>query len=643
MPSRVASPYLGADGTVTNIMSNPCTLEVSRQDGSQIRPSVIQRPDSMPLSADDDLASQHLQQLAFLNHKLHETAEQLLSASQQATSLFTPGTTAYIQASKHVGVCRIIINGQHCARKCCTSEYVLAGIASDINDLPKEHKYLDGTLTSDVDECGRGQSPTNTRRLINHLQDDHDPNDNPRTMDTFLSGGSRYKTDSGIVNQLRLMKDRIMELENDVAIVRSEKQAILESNAQMSAKLQLDLEQTKDTLRTLEVDHGIQMDHVLCKLNAARVQAEDITSQGSCETPASALRQLETLQSQYAAARNNWEGIQASLNAQISTLEKEKEEAMLRASGMRRKAHESAIRYKEEIQSLQSSLEHAQQEIKEYQDIARDTTYPPPLPNKEILIDGPTSDINVPRSSSPSACVSTDLGVIRSGIQTQASVETKLPLIPWAMQKNLAIPLLTNADVDLGDAADGDTQLSSKDRIISPTTPQSSTQDIIATNTVLSTSQTMQPGSRGSYPVLAEVTETSSVDPWAFSSARHTGRDMASVSTSTAGPSVQLVERMSAAIRRLEAERVSRREELARVCVQRDDARFTISQLLKDVDSHVATSHRVAELENLLDDINARYQTTLEMLGEKSEIVEELQADISDLKQMYRELVQRTV
>lgn len=120
-------------------------------------------------------------------------------------------------------------------------------------------------------------------------------------------------------------------------------------------------------------------------------------------------------------------------------------------------------------------------------------------------------------------------------------------------------------------------------------------------------------------------------------------QDVISVSTSTAGPSVQLVERMSTAIRRLEAEKVSTREELVRVCGQRDEARAEISSLMKQVGEQRLASEKMAVLQKEVTDLNSRYQTTLEMLGEKSELVDELRADIHDLKQMYRELVERAV
>ena len=127
------------------------------------------------------------------------------------------------------------------------------------------------------------------------------------------------------------------------------------------------------------------------------------------------------------------------------------------------------------------------------------------------------------------------------------------------------------------------------------------------------------------------------------SSPHQTINDMVSASTAGAGPSVQLVERMSSAVRRLESEKVAVREEVARLAAQRDEARAEIVSLMREVEMKRAADKRVDDLEKEVNDIRARYETTLEMLGEKSEQVEELKGDIDDIKAMYRELVERTV
>jgi chromosome segregation ATPase len=118
--------------------------------------------------------------------------------------------------------------------------------------------------------------------------------------------------------------------------------------------------------------------------------------------------------------------------------------------------------------------------------------------------------------------------------------------------------------------------------------------------------------------------------------------DLLSHATIPAGPSVQLVERLSLTVRRLESERASSKDELTRITAQRDEARQEVVELMREVEAKRAGDERIAKLEEEVRELDARYQASLEMLGEKSELVEELKADVQDLKAMYRELVEST-
>jgi predicted RNase H-like nuclease (RuvC/YqgF family) len=118
---------------------------------------------------------------------------------------------------------------------------------------------------------------------------------------------------------------------------------------------------------------------------------------------------------------------------------------------------------------------------------------------------------------------------------------------------------------------------------------------------------------------------------------------MVSVSTVAAGPSVQLVERMSATVRRLESELAAIREEITSVQSQRDDARKEVVEMVREVEEARGRAARITELEREVDELRRREEYTLEMLGEKSERVEELKQDVQDLKLMYRDLVSSTV
>lgn len=122
-----------------------------------------------------------------------------------------------------------------------------------------------------------------------------------------------------------------------------------------------------------------------------------------------------------------------------------------------------------------------------------------------------------------------------------------------------------------------------------------------------------------------------------------TVNDMISGSTAGAGPSVQLVERMSATIRRFESEKAALKDELVRLSAQRDEAREQIVSLMKETEEKRAADERVKVLEKEMKIVEKRASDLEEMLGEKLEREEELKADVQDLKEMYRDLLERTI
>ena len=61
---------------------------------------------------------------------------------------------------------------------------------------------------------------------------------------------------------------------------------------------------------------------------------------------------------------------------------------------------------------------------------------------------------------------------------------------------------------------------------------------------------------------------------------------------------------------------------------------------MREVEEKRQDYEKVEDLRKDIEVINSRYQTTLEMLGEKTEMVEELKADVGDLKGMYRNLAE---
>lgn len=113
------------------------------------------------------------------------------------------------------------------------------------------------------------------------------------------------------------------------------------------------------------------------------------------------------------------------------------------------------------------------------------------------------------------------------------------------------------------------------------------------------------------------------------------------MTVNNSGPSIQLVGKMNTTIRRLESELSSVKYELSEMTKAKEDACNQTMQLMKDNEELTQYQQRAEELQEKVQTLEDREKTTLEMLGEKSEQVNELKADVDDLKTMYRQQVEQ--
>ncbi|KAL3961626.1 hypothetical protein ACCO45_003149 [Purpureocillium lilacinum] len=442
------------------------------------------------------------------------------------------------------------------------------------------------------------------------------------------------------------------ELEDANAALRAEKEALsdkarlegiewsekLERAAQRSGKVE---EELKAELRSME-----------SKLEAMRTAAEEASSGSGGEAQVKMFRQIETLQSQYATARENWQGIESSLLAKAATLEKERDEAQRRESEMRKKARDAASRNRsleDELADLQPALTTARHELESFRDQVAELKA---LSKKtQEALEQARADLEKARQRQISQDDGADAerrqwlddvaGATHRGQQSRPDS----PLLSLRAPGRAALAREASEDTDLrkqprqpcrGHVADAPPIRPAPLRPAVPSTVGSGPPPAPFSPFEPPTDAPQVPS-----PPTAE--RENGADEVASSSPRNIAQDMISVSTVAAGPSVQLVERMSAAIRRLEAEKVAAKEEMARICNQRDEARGDMVGLMKELEEAKDAAKKVPHLEEQVTQLDSRYQTTLEMLGEKSELVEELRADVQDVKAMYRELVERTV
>jgi hypothetical protein len=139
---------------------------------------------------------------------------------------------------------------------------------------------------------------------------------------------------------LELEKKRVAELEDDLANLKIEKSLVSDRAQAQIKELREKMDKDAERARIAELEMKTEQQMLESKLEVMRARAEEASSGATGDAQAKLLRQIETLQTQYAVASENWQGIEASLIARATNLEKERDDATRREADIRRKARE---------------------------------------------------------------------------------------------------------------------------------------------------------------------------------------------------------------------------------------------------------------------------------------------------------------
>lgn len=398
------------------------------------------------------------------------------------------------------------------------------------------------------------------------------------------------------------------------------------------------------------------------KLELLRSRTEEVSSSATSDSQAKLLRQIETLQTQYALASENWQGIESTLTSRVAALEKERDETAKRESDIRRKARDvnsRSRRLEDELETINDRARMLEQDLIEQR--TQNQRLQVRLAQAETTALDARTEMESEKKAREAELqqrIEEEKIKMRLEIQTNHTMpheshylRAESPSAPSSNRKHSSSDMLgLHARRNMNRTPSAELSLSPMDRMLDrPPSSRKSNQPLRTPEMGTPNRQDSNTSSLGQLNG-ASVSQTPSIHTFdhdeAFdntSSPHRTINDMISVSTVGAGPSVQLVERMSAAVRRLESEKATLKEEMARLIAQRDEAREEVVGFMREVEEKRATDQKVDKLEKELIEMNERYQTTLEMLGEKSERVEELTIDVLDLKKIYRDLVERTM
>ncbi|KAL3458811.1 TATA element modulatory factor 1 DNA binding-domain-containing protein [Aspergillus heterothallicus] len=135
-------------------------------------------------------------------------------------------------------------------------------------------------------------------------------------------------------------KQRAERLEEDLSSAKIEREISEEKLRREINGLKENVEQEKERARVLEAELKGEQSVLESKMESLRSRAEEASSGVASDAQVKLLRQIETLQTQYAVASENWQALESSLLSRLANVEKERDEVARREGEARRKTRE---------------------------------------------------------------------------------------------------------------------------------------------------------------------------------------------------------------------------------------------------------------------------------------------------------------
>ena len=136
-------------------------------------------------------------------------------------------------------------------------------------------------------------------------------------------------------------KRHAADLTDELSSIKAEKELAQKQHQIELRELKEKAEREKERARAAEIERQNEQSILESRLEAYRARAEEASAGQTGDVQAKLLRQIETLQNQYAVASENWQGIEGSLLSRVTTLEKERDDIAKREADVRRKARET--------------------------------------------------------------------------------------------------------------------------------------------------------------------------------------------------------------------------------------------------------------------------------------------------------------
>ncbi|ORY75435.1 TATA element modulatory factor 1 TATA binding-domain-containing protein [Protomyces lactucae-debilis] len=444
---------------------------------------------------------------------------------------------------------------------------------------------------------------------------------------------------ASLAQQLQAEKSKTDALQKRVGVLLTEaKEQADEQDAELAA-LQAKYDRLDERIKQVESERKSEVFRLESQVESLLAQVEESSAGVAEHAQTKLLRQMENLQTQHSIAVQNWSRIEESLLARVAAAEGERDRLEEAEAALKTRLREQASRMKqieEDASTVQGQLKRAGAAQEEWKERTMQL---------QAKLDDVVQTLETERSRSRKAQVDVEA-------QIETRVQERLESERSAYESSMAayLPPQSNGQRSPELTMRGFTESPGSLQLRTATRPglgsarRSSSQVLtpvpkrrMSQNQLGDMDGMRSPPSQQDEhgPLHSESTTT------LLTLSEAPASRALSIATSTAGPGLGMMERISANARKLEMDLSMCREDLARMTQQRDEARQACVDLdaaatergaLQEALQRVGTEHAA---------LTTKFEATLELLGEQTEENEQLREDIADMKQAYRDTLEK--
>lgn len=304
----------------------------------------------------------YIERIDALQSKLQYLAKESAETARKNNDSAPSGSLDKKLAAKDEQIALLMQEGQQLSKKelahMTTIKKLRAKVQEDskeIAEIKKRQEKAEKDAALAAEHMKRAESSgrraNEKQKQINQLQKDFESMKADRdSKDSIIAELKRQLNDAAaqekeaeaqaVHESLEAEKKKVADLEDDLANMKIEKNLVTDRAQLQIKELREKIDKDAERARMAELEMKNEQQMLESKLEVMRARAEEVSSGTTGDAQAKLLRQIETLQSQYAVASENWQGIEASLIARATSLEKERDDATRREADIRRKARE---------------------------------------------------------------------------------------------------------------------------------------------------------------------------------------------------------------------------------------------------------------------------------------------------------------